>query len=420
MKENQPYYKLILLIAAGTSSFFLPFGLQRVFRPTFLDVFSLNNLELGLCFSVYGIVALFSYFFGGGLADRFKPNVLIASSLIFTAAGGFYMATYPSFLGLKTLYGYWGFTTIFLFWAAMIKATRIWGGSAKQLRAFAFLDGGRGLIAALLGSLGVAVFGSMLAEGIDTVNADGKRDAFRLVIQIISTIVLIVGILSLIFLRSQDTGDKDISDKMGFAQLSEVLKIPSVWYLMVIILCAYFAYKVTDIASLYANEVMEYDEIQSANLATFLLFLRPVVGLAMGIFASSIKSTKFLILSFILVIGGSLLFASGINSPSSNALFLISVIILAVGTYSVRTLYFAVLQEGRIPLYLTGTAVGLISFIGYTPDIFAGPLMGVLLDDNPGEYGHQLVFLLLGAISVLGLIAAIGFGRYVKSGRTWN
>ena len=418
MEGKQPYFKLIVLIMAGTSSFYLPFGLPRVFRPTFLDVFSINNLELGLCFSVYGVVALFSYFFGGGLADRIKPNVLMASSLFMTAAGGLYMATYPSILGLKVLYGFWGFTTVFLFWAAMIKATRMWGGSANQLRAFAFLDGGRGLVAALLGTMGVVVFGSMLTEGIATISIDDKKNSFSLVIYITSAFVITVGILCLIFLRSKGTDDELIKEKIGLGQLFEVLKIPSVWYLMVIILCAYFGYKVTDIGSLYANEVMDYDEINSANLATILLFLRPVLGLLIGLFASSIKSANFLVISFVFLLTGSSIFASGVNSPNLNLLFLISVIIVAVGAYSARFLYFAVLQEGRIPLYLTGTAVGIISFIGYTPDIFSGPLIGVLLDNNPGEYGHQLVFVVLGIFSIIGLIAAVGFKRFVNKGKS--
>ncbi|WP_411894729.1 MFS transporter [Winogradskyella sp. A2] len=418
MEGKQPYFKLIVLIMAGTSSFYLPFGIARVFRPTFLDVFSITNLDLGLCFSVYGVIALFSYFFGGGLADRIAPNVLIASSLFMTAAGGLYMATYPSIFGLKVLYGYWGFTTVFLFWAAMIKATRMWGGSSNQLRAFAFLDGGRGLVATLLGSMGVLVFGSMLTEGIATISIDDKKNSFSSVIYITSAFVIIVGILCLIFLRSKGTDDAMIKDKIGLGQIVEVLKIRSVWYLMVIILCAYFGYKVTDIGSLYANEVMGYDEISSANLATFLLFLRPVMGLMIGLFASSIKSANFLVISFVFLLAGSSIFASGVNSPNLNLLFLISVIILAVGAYSARTLYFAVLQEGRIPLYLTGTAVGIISFIGYTPDIFSGPLIGVLLDNNPGEYGHQLVFAVLGIFSIIGLIAAIGFKRFVYKGKS--
>ena len=418
MEGKQPYFKLIVLIMAGTSSFYLPFGLPRVFRPTFLDVFSINNLELGLCFSVYRVIALFSYFFGGGLADRIKPNVLMASSLFMTAAGGLYMATYPSILGLKVLYGFWGFTTVFLFWAAMIKATRMWGGSANQLRAFAFLDGGRGLVAALLGSMGVVVFGSMLTEGIATISIDDKKNSFSLVIYITSAFVITVGILCLIFLRSKGTDDELIKEKIGLGQLFEVLKIPSVWYLMVIILCAYFGYKVTDIGSLYANEVMDYDEINSANLATILLFLRPVLGLLIGLFASSIKSANFLVISFVFLLTGSSIFASGVNSPNLNLIFLISVIIVAVGAYSARFLYFAVLQEGRIPLYLTGTAVGIISFIGYTPDIFSGPLIGVLLDNNPGEYGHQLVFVVLGIFSIIGLITAVGFKRFVNKGKS--
>jgi hypothetical protein len=52
---------------------------------------------------------------------------LIAVALWMTALGGLVYATFPSYAVLKVLYGYWGFTTIFLFWAPLIKATRVWG-----------------------------------------------------------------------------------------------------------------------------------------------------------------------------------------------------------------------------------------------------------------------------------------------------
>ena len=74
-RPNQNYFKLIVLILAGESIFFLPFVIVRVFRPTFLDVFQINNLQLGICFSIYGIIAMLSYLFGGGFADRIKPNI---------------------------------------------------------------------------------------------------------------------------------------------------------------------------------------------------------------------------------------------------------------------------------------------------------------------------------------------------------
>lgn len=128
------------MILSGELVFILPYFLSRVFRPTFLDVFNLTNLELGSLFSIYGIVALFSYPLGGIIADRFLPGKLIAISLILTALGGILLAIYPPYFVLQILYGYWGFTTVFLFWGAMIKGTRLWGGTKNQGEAFGILD----------------------------------------------------------------------------------------------------------------------------------------------------------------------------------------------------------------------------------------------------------------------------------------
>ena len=59
--KKQPLYVIILLILAAEAVFILPFVLQRIFRPTFLEVFAIDNEDIGYCFSIYGIIALFSY-----------------------------------------------------------------------------------------------------------------------------------------------------------------------------------------------------------------------------------------------------------------------------------------------------------------------------------------------------------------------
>ena len=87
---------------------------------------------------------------------------------------------------------------------------------------------------------------------------------------------------------------------------------------------------------------------------------------------------------------------------------------MATGVYAARSLYFAVMQKGKIPLILTGTAVGLISLIGYTPDIFAGPAYGYLLDNDPGIKGHQNVFWMLAVFSFIGGIAAIYYYKLYR------
>jgi nitrate/nitrite transporter NarK len=406
-QQNAPWYFLLLIILAGESVFILPFVLARVFRPTVLEVFNLDNIQLGLCFSVYGIVALLSYLFGGPLADKFQPRKLIAVALWTTALGGFVYATFPSYFVLKILYGYWGFTTIFLFWAPMIKATRVWGGTKSQGKAFGFLDGGRGLVGAFFGVLGVLIFSMFITSEIADATTSESKVAFKQVILVSSIIVILVGILVWFFLKLDKKTEKEIVlEKITMSQVREVLRLPSVWLLMVIILCAYVGYKITDVFSLYAKDVMLYDQMQSAQVGTFLLFIRPVIGVVIGVLADRTKTTFWLLVSFIVSFLGALLFASGIISGSETVLFFISILVVATGVYAARSLYFAVMERGNIPLVLTGTAVGLISIIGYTPDIFAGPAMGFLLENSPGAKGHQHVFWMLAIFSFIGGIAA--------------
>jgi len=407
MNQKAPWSFLLLLILAGESVFILPFVLARVFRPTVLEAFELDNVQLGLCFSVYGVVALLSYLFGGPLADKFPPRKLIAVALWMTALGGLVYATFPGFTVLRILYGYWGFTTIFLFWAPMIKATRVWGGTTSQGKAFGFLDGGRGLVGALFGTLGVLIFSLFLTADISQTTIMESRNAFRYVILISSGIVGFVGILVWLFMKMDPKLEKVIIlEKITFSQIREVMRLPAVWLLMIIILCAYVGYKITDVFSLYARDVMLYDQVHSAQVGTFLLFIRPVIGVLIGILADRSQTTYWLVVSFIISLLGAVLFATGIISASATTLFYLSILVVATGVYAARSLYFAVMERGKIPLVLTGTAVGLISIIGYTPDIFAGPAMGYLLDNSPGPEGHQHVFWMLALFSLIGGIAA--------------
>jgi nitrate/nitrite transporter NarK len=406
-QKKAPWYFLLLLILAGESVFILPFVLSRVFRPTVLQVFGLNNLELGLCFSVYGIIALLSYLFGGPLADKFPPRKLIAIALWMTALGGLVYASFPGYAILKILYGYWGFTTIFLFWAPMIKATRVWGGISSQGKAFGFLDGGRGLVGALFGTMGVLIFSLFITSKITEVTVTENREAFKYVILLSSAIVAIVGLLVWFFMKINTKAENEITpNKITIPQILEVIRLPSVRLLMIIILCAYVGYKITDVFSLYAQDVMGYNALKSAQIGTFLLFIRPLIGVSVGVLADRTQTTLWLVLSFVISLLGSLLFATGIITNSTTALFLISILIVAAGVYAARSLYFAVMESGQIPLALTGTAVGIVSLIGYTPDIFAGPAMGYLLDNSPGEEGHQHVFWMLAVFSFIGAVAS--------------
>ena len=413
--NNKKFLILTLLILSGEFIYFLPYVLSRVFRPTFLDVFQLNNFQLGSLFSVYGVVALLSYVYGGVITDRYSPRKLMSSALFLTALGGLVLASYPSYQTLQILYGYWGFTSVFLFWGAMIKATRLWGGDNNQGKAFGFLDGGRGIVAASMGSIGVFVFTIVLTSDIKSASVLERQEAFRYVILLSSFMVAFIGLLVLIFLRNME--DKNTNFELPLNTLTNiksVLKNESIWLLMLIIMCAYVGYKVTDIYSLYASEVMLYDQIEAAEVGALQLYLRPIVCIAIGLLADRTKNMFWIIFGFVTMLIGALIFSFGIIKPDMNFIFFLSLVILAVGTYSIRALYFAVLKEANVAFALTGTAVGIISVVGYSPDIFAGPIMGYLLDENPGIIGHQYVYFMLVIFSIIGLIASIRFARLTK------
>ena len=416
-EKKQPIRNLILLILAGEAIFVLPFVLARVFRPTFLDVFGLTNFELGICFSIYGIIAMISYLFGGIIADLFKPRILMTCALLLTALGGLVMSTYPSYNVMKILFGYWGFTTIFLFWAAMIKSTRIWGGTKKQGLAFGFLDGGRGIVAAGFGSNGVLIFSIFIDIDPNEATLEQRKYAFRAIVLVSSFLVGLIGLLVYFFMRSDTHPNKTLkkeSNKVRLASLKFALGNKPVRQLMIIVLCAYVGYKITDIFSLYAKEIMLYDEIESAKIGTFLLYIRPIVGISIGLLADRSKASRWLIIGFMTMLIGALLFSSGWIEGNAYTFFFLSLIIVATGTYAVRVLYFATLEEANIPLITTGTVIGAISLVGFTPDIFVGPVMGYLLDSSPGIKGHQHVFIMLAIFAATGLFTSINFKRNLK------
>ena len=405
---------MIALIIAGETIFFLPFVLARVFRPTLLVVFDLTNFELGTIFSVYGIVAMVSYLFGGPLADKFPARKLISIALATTAFGGLVMASIPSLENMKLLYAFWGLTTIFLFWAALIRATREWGGEKLQGSAFGFLEGGRGLVAALIATVAVAIFAVLLPVDVKSASLAQRTDAFSYIILFVSIFTLIVSVLVYFTLPSTNDNQAYESTSISLKVIWKVMAMPVVWLQAIIIVCAYVGYKATDDFSLYAKDVLLFDDVRAAGVGTIALWMRPVVAISAGFIADRLSASKMIIFSFVLMLIGGIVIGSGVLNQGIFWYFLIIIVTISIGIYALRGLYFAIMEEGGIPLIYTGTAVGLISVIGYTPDIFMGPLMGYLLDRSPGALGHQHVFLVLAGFSFIGLVAAFWFRGITK------
>jgi nitrate/nitrite transporter NarK len=416
LNQNKTY--LILgLILAGEVIFALPFHLARFFRPILLEMFNLSATELGAAQGVYGIVAMLSYFPGGLIADRYPAHKLIALSLWMTALGGLFMATMPNYPELIVLYGFFGFTTILLFWGALIRTTREWGGLQKQGLAFGILEGGRGLLAVVLASIAVLVFQHSFPMGYASATLVEKTYVFRNVIYGYLLVTTLIGLYIWFAFSSPSTNLGEIKTVKRwsdiFKNIKSVLSFPGVWLQALIVLCAYVGYKGFDNYSLFAVDVYGYDEIEAAKLVTMGSWIRPVAAIVFGLLADRLHVIKMLSICFIMLLATDLYFA--LNEPMLNLrwIFIGNVLVTCIAIFGLRGLYFAIYEEVKMPLAITGSAVGLVSVIGFTPDIFVLFVAGVLMDNSPGLLGHQHFFMFLSAFAALGLIASILLSRYM-------
>ena len=257
---------LVCLILAGEMIFSLPFHITRYFRPSFLETFSLSNAALGDVFALYGVIAMLSYFPGGLLADRFSARSLLAFSLLATAAGGLYLATIPGIIGLRVLFAYWGLTTILLFWAALLRATREWGGSTQQGRAFGLLDGGRGLSAAIAATIAVGLFSLVVGDQVDALSAAERRAGMQTVFYFYSAVTALVAVLCWFFVR--ENTDSNAPAQAVSRRVREVVSNPCVWLQAAIVLTAYCAYKGLDNYGVYMVDVLQIEEVRD-NLHDF-------------------------------------------------------------------------------------------------------------------------------------------------------
>ena len=412
------YLLAFILILIGEGIFILPFLITRVFRPTFLKVFEINNFQLGSAFSVYGIVAMLSYFIGGPIADRFSPKHILFSSLLLTGLGGLLLVQVPSVSRLIVLYGFWGMTTILLFLAAFIKVTRLNWKDSSQGIGFGIVDSGRGVVGALLASLAVLLFQFYLPIDVESASLEQVSKGIIAVILFFSGFTILAAIMVLFLLPKQgkQTTSKTITE--SYSNLKTLIKKRSIWLNGIIVLCAYVGYKCTDDFSLYASVVLGYNDLEAAKLGTLTFWMRPIAALTAGYLGDRFVHSKVILIAFALLLLGSLLLGFGIPYLHLSFLLLFTFVISSYAIYGLRGLYFSILKDHKIEALKIGSAIGVISFIGYTPDVFMGPLMGYLLDNNPGVLGHQLLFVVLAGFCLIGMFCTFLFLRTMPRGET--
>ena len=392
------------LSLSGGLIYLLPF-LREVYYLPLQKALGISNTQLGVLMSVFGATALVSYFPGGWLADRVSSRKLIAFSMLATGLSGLYFATFPSYPLSIAIHGFWGITCSLTFWGAMIKATRNWAPSTEQGRAFGILESGRGIAELAASTAFLAVFARL---------GSGNMALSRVIIMFSITNILIA-LMAWFTLQDmpRDEGAQAIEarPKIGPKQVFAVLKMPVVWLISLIIMAAYSAYWGSYYFTPYATDAFLMSVVFGGALGVGKMWLKPLSALGAGFLADRAGTSRTAAWCLAVLIASFGVFALMPGNPKLVFVLIANTAVASLAIFALRGIYFALLEEGGIPLAVTGTAAGIVSVVGFTPDVFMPIVGGVLLDRYPGGLGYRYLFALIVGLCALGLLSSLVIHR---------
>ncbi|MDE0786305.1 MAG: MFS transporter [Porticoccaceae bacterium] len=394
---------MMILCLTGGLIYLLPF-MREIYYLPLQEALDLTNVEFGTLMTAFGITSMLTYGPGGWLADRYSPRLLITISMIFTGLGGLVFATFPSYTVALLIHAFWGITVTGTYWGAMIKATRAWGSEEEQGRAFGILEGGRGIVEAIATTAFLGLFAYL----------GSTRSGLSQIIIYYSISNIALGIAAWLVMDSRKVTSEQAIPPTA-SEIFEVLKRRDVWLIAIVIFTGYSAYWGSFYLTPYATDVMLMSVVVGGMIGAGKNWLRPFAAGAAGYVADKIGITKTVSFCFIILIAS--FSALGIL-PADAAMLpivLTSMTIGFLGIFALRGIYFALISEVKIPIAVTGTAAGVLSVIGFTPDIFMPLIGGAFLDAMPGEEGYRYFFLFIAGICVIGWVATRLLLKRVKA-----
>lgn len=401
-QENFRKYLTIFIVAlAGGVITKLPY-LRETYMEPLSQATGASYTQLGLIMSAYGIVNFICYFPGGVLADKFSCKTLIIISCLGTGLAGLWFWTLPDFIWLVVIHAIFAITTVFTFWAAMVKSINRLGETDEQGRLFGMLEGGRGLIGTLVAFGSVAVFG-LAADSIG-----GMKNA----ILFYSILMVVIGILAAIFLENdkpslKGAGSVNALNKKDFL---EVAKMPRVWLCGALGICNYSALIFHGYVTGYLSNAFGLSDTVVGNLSVVRTYLMMMIGAFVAGFIADKIGSRIKLIKWAFV--GMAVFASCyVLIPTQGAgvpLVICNFVVYGLFLYSIKAMYFSTIDEVLVPKRLAGTASGIISLCTYAPEMFLYTVSGNIVDRYVGTAtplkGYHICFIMMAVLSVIGFI----------------
>ena len=402
---KQRYLKLAVLVLVAGNIYPLIY-LRQNFELSIVEAFGITSAQLNTNYTWLGLIYLITYVPSGWLADRVSPRILMSFSLLFAGLLGVWFSTLPSPESLTLIFVGWGVAAGLTFWSALIKATTLLAKPEEQGRFFGILDGGRGLIEAILATIAVAMF----AYYTNGLGQDTPTALVKVIWLYVGMMLVLAPIAYFILANPAESGaakgsETKSSDSNFISDIIEVASKPEIWLCGFCILTGYQLFWATYSFSAYMQTHFGLTAVAVGSITVAKLWMRPIGAASAGFAGDFLDREKVLA---VLMVLASIALASLALMPVSIGAFLLLAIVLVIGflTYAVRGIFWATLESCNVSNNVKGLAIGLISLVGYSPDVYLPELNNTLLELYPGKTGYAIYYNIIAFMGLLGALAA--------------
>lgn len=403
---NRWFVFCILTLSGGVA--FKLSSLKDMFYVPMQQFMGLTNTQIGGALSAYGIVQTIGLILGIYICDMFSKKYMIGGSLIGLGAVGVYLSTFPGYWGFLAAFGVMAILGEVTYWPVLLKAIRLLGDEKTQGRMFGFLEMGRGIIDVIIASSALAIFKAMGES------APGLRAG----ILFLSAATAVAGVLCLIFVPNDEKrvdadGKEQNRAQTAFGGMIQALKNLDIWavalngFVVYCIYCGltYFIPFLNQIYLLPATAVGMYGIINQYGLK---MVGGPIGGfmsdkvhksaakhIRMGFLVCAIAMTAFLMVPH-----------EALGQTGKWMLGAACTLGFGAIVFTMRAVFFAPMDEVKVPAEITGAAMSLASLVIYLPNAFAYVMYGSFLDRYPGMKGFRIVFTVMIGWAIVGLFVS--------------
>ncbi|HEY0187943.1 MAG TPA: MFS transporter [Cellulomonas sp.] len=409
---------VLILVSVGSSTIYGPAYLKNSFYDAQRAALDLTNTQVGALLSAYAITATICYLPSGLVADRLRMRTLASTGFLLTAALTFWYAALPSFSTLLVIFVGMGVSSILLWWGCRYKLVRLVSSEQEYSRNIGISYGFYGAAGFLAGLVGTAIIARL---------GDGSATAFRAFLLFYASLILLLGILSLVMIpRFEGEVGTVRSVQQVLTGTVRAIANPVVLITAATVFFVYFFYTGVNYATTYLTYLGADGTFNNVMSVLRQYGVTLLAGPVFGALAHKAGRSSRVIWI------GSLVTAAGIAAlalvpvpdllPAGTTL-VVAVAAVGVGLGFIANGVFGIvsgqLTEGKVPLASFGAATGVVSLVGFLPDTFSSTWFGRIIDDAAaaGDEGaaYPTIFWILVASAVVAAGCALLLARYVRS-----